>query len=70
MVNITKDFLLILLEQGLISYTEYINDVEPHDIPPEYATYALFMKNKGKASKRIRKEMEWRTEARRQNLID
>lgn len=66
----TKDLLLVLLECDYISYTQYIADVEPEDIPPEYATYALFMKNKGKASKRIAKEMEWRSQARSKNLID
>lgn len=48
-----------MLEQDIISYQDFVSFIA--DIPKEYATYTLFLKNKGKASKRIAKEMEWRT---------
>jgi hypothetical protein len=70
MVDMSMDFYLILLETNLITYDEYINKVPSYAIPSEYKTIDLFMKNKGKVSKRIIKECEWINEARRKGLID
>lgn len=53
MVNLDSELYLVLLETGHISYDEYIRTIPVHLIPPEYATVALFLKNKGKASERI-----------------
>lgn len=53
MVNLHHDLQLILLEEGVISYDEYCEQVPSHAIPPEYATFILFCKNRGKVSKRI-----------------
>lgn len=69
MVDISSDLQLLLLETTLISYDEYIISVPSYAIPPEYKTVDLFYKNKGKASKRIIKEGEWKNEARRKGLI-
>jgi hypothetical protein len=56
MVNMNAELYMVLLENDLISYEEYVREIPAPDIPPEYATVALFMKNKGKASERILKE--------------
>jgi len=56
-VQIKDDFYLVLLESDRITYDEYIKSVS--FVPKEYATYELFLKNKGKVSKRIKKEGEW-----------
>ena len=53
------DLYLILLEQGRISYEEYRNKVPAHLVPNEYKTLLLFIKNRGKASKRVSKQAEW-----------
>ena len=53
MVNLSHDLYLVLVEEGLISYDEYVRHVPMSSIPPEYATLTLFLKNKGKVSKRI-----------------
>ena len=53
MVDLSHGLYLILLEEGYISYDDYVRRVPLYDIPPEYASVALFLKNKGKASKRI-----------------
>lgn len=53
------DLLLILLESGRITYEEYRNKVPDHSVPKEYKTFTLFLKNKGKASKRVSKQSEW-----------
>lgn len=59
MVNLNADLYMVMLENDLISYEEYCETIPEHDIPKEYKTLALFLKNKGKASKRIIKETEW-----------
>lgn len=63
MVDLGHDLLLVMLETDHISYDDYVHSVPDHAIPPEYKTVELFMKNKGKASKRIRKEAEWKNQA-------
>lgn len=68
MVNFDEDLQLILLEEGYISYEDYCNRVS--DIPKEYTTYALFLKNKGKASKRIVKEAQWKANANWKNIVE
>jgi hypothetical protein len=70
MVDMSSDFQLMLLETTFISYDEYIHSVPSHAIPPEYKTVDLYLKNKGKASKRIIKEGEWKNEARRKGLVE
>lgn len=59
MVDLDRITYIVMLEQDIISYQDFVSFIA--DIPKEYATYTLFLKNKGKASKRIAKEMEWRT---------
>jgi hypothetical protein len=63
MVDLGHDLLLVLLETDHISYDDYILAVPDYAIPPEYKTVELFLKNKGKASKRICKEAEWKNQA-------
>lgn len=70
MVDLNSDFQLLLLEEGFITYVQYCNTVNQHDIPREYLTYSLFLKNKGKASKRLIKELQWKNEARRKNISE
>ena len=53
MVDLSHGLYLILLEEGFISYDEYVRQVPMSEIPSEYATINLFLKNKGKASERI-----------------
>ena len=65
MVNFDEDFQLILLEEGYITYEDYCEQVQ--HIPKEYATYKLFLKNRGKASKRIVKETQWKINANWKN---
>ena len=47
-----------MLEEGQITYDEFVRFVPDYAIPPEYATVALFMKNKGKVGERIQQEGE------------
>lgn len=61
-MNLDYDLQLILLETGNISYTEYCEAVPEIHRPREYATLELFLRNKGKASKRLAKESEWNTQ--------
>lgn len=68
MVDLTPDLLLIMLEEGLLSYDDFVH--RSPTIPPEYATYALFIKNRGKVSDRLIKQAEWRREAILRGLID
>ena len=58
MVDMSHMFYLVMLEQDQISYDEYVRQVPAFSIPPEYATVALFMKNKGKVGERIQREGE------------
>ena len=58
MVNLSHNLHRILLEDGFITYDEYVRQVPSYAIPPEYATVALFMKNKGKVGERIQREGE------------
>lgn len=53
MVDLNDDLYLVLLETDHITYEEYVRTVPASRIPPEYATIALFLKNKGKVSERI-----------------
>lgn len=53
MVDLAHDFYMVLLENDHITYEEYVRNVPASSIPPEYTTIALFLKNKGKVSKRI-----------------
>jgi hypothetical protein len=67
-VDITKDdFYLVLLENDQISYDDYVKNVTI--VPKEYASYELFLKNKGKVSKRIKKQGEWLQEGLRNGII-
>lgn len=59
MVRLDFELYLILLEYNKISYEEYCDYVPDIHRPKEYKTYTLFLKNKGKASRRISKEAEW-----------
>lgn len=63
MVNLGAELYLALLEEGEMSYEEYCNHVPAYNRPKEYKTYALFLKNRGAASKRIAKEDEWKANA-------
>ena len=58
MVDMSHMLYLVMLEQGQMSYDEFVRKVPAFAIPPEYATVALFMKNKGKVGKRIQREGE------------
>lgn len=58
MVDMSHMLYLVMLEEGRITYDEFIRHVPAHAIPPEYTTVALFMKNKGKAGERIQREGE------------
>jgi hypothetical protein len=68
MVDVTEHLNLLMLENDHMSYTEYVDKTDV--LPTEYASYRLFLKNKGKVSKRLIKAMEWRTQARNKNLLD
>lgn len=70
MVDLGPLLCLVMLEEDILPYHEYVRKIPQHEIPSEYATYALFLKNKGKASKRISKEAEWNTLARDKGLLD
>lgn len=58
MVDMSHMLYLVMLEEGRITYDEFVRHVPAYAIPPEYATVALFMKNKGKAGERIQREGE------------
>lgn len=65
---LTKDdFYLVLVENDHMTYDEYIQNVS--SVPKEYATYELFLKNKGKVSKRIKKQGEWLQEGLKNGII-
>lgn len=67
-MSVTKDdFYLVMLEADVISYDDYIQHVV--SVPKEYATYELFLKNKGKVSKRIKKQGEWLQEGLKKGII-
>ena len=53
MVNLSHDLYLVLVEEGYISYDEYVRHVPLTAIPSEYATLASFLKNRGRVSKQI-----------------
>ena len=53
MVDLSHDLYLVLLEEGFISYEEYVRHVPISAIPPEYATVTLFLMNKGKVTQKI-----------------
>lgn len=59
MVNLSHDLHLIMLEEGLLSYDDYLKAVPASIVPSEYKTLTMFLKNRGKASRRIQKESEW-----------
>lgn len=59
MVDLGHDLYIILLELDYLSYAEYAQKIPESDRPREYRTYIDFLRNKGKASKRIAKESEW-----------
>ena len=56
MVNLSHNLHRVMLEEDYITYDEYVRLVPSYAIPPEYATVALFMKNKGKVAERIQRE--------------
>lgn len=60
---------LVMLEEGHITYDEFVRKVPSYAIPPEYATVALFMKNKGKVGERIQKEGELLEENLKKGII-
>jgi hypothetical protein len=64
---IYDDLLLVMVENDHISYSDYISKVST--VPDEYKTYELFIKNKGKVSKRIVKEGEWLQEGIKKGIL-
>lgn len=58
MVDMSHMLYLVMLENDHISYDEYVRHVPDYAVPPEYASVALFLKNKGKVGERIQKEGE------------
>lgn len=69
MVRLDYDLYLVMLELDLMTYDEYVKSVPAYERPKEYETYALFLKNKGKATKRMQKEAEWRDEGIKKGII-
>lgn len=55
MVNLIHDLYLVMLEEGYISYDQYVRAVPDYAIPPEYRTARAFYKSmlntSGKASR-------------------
>ncbi|MEC5422124.1 hypothetical protein QGM71_01280 [Virgibacillus sp. C22-A2] len=69
MVNLSYDLYLILLDHNKVSYQEYASHVPQDERPKEYLTYALYLKNKGKALKRVQKQAEWDATAMMKNIL-
>ena len=58
-VSLHDTLYLYLLDYGKITWDEYADEILVENRPPEYATLALWLRNKGSVTKRESKEAEW-----------